>query len=320
MKKIKLAIILFMLFLSNISFSAQDATVIVNNSVIKSEPRENANTLEFLPEGTEVRISSQPFEGGWYKIRSKSGAYGWIHESYLSVGKANRMKEDENPIPSEPTPMGMSRPSAKAVSGNKKIYTRVFYGMQFQNATDINDIFQFTEFRSISDVGAELGFYLNNPRWAIVARAEMLYKDVVAKETATSITYNIGLRSYPIMGGIEYAVTKDSPILFSAAFLIGFAPKTSLNVQAISMQSPNSLILSDMPMTTLIRGNLTKPVGKVFSVFAETSYRYLVSKELSTAEAASMRGGQVFIKNNRYQNRIIDLTGIGVAVGVGFHF
>ncbi len=321
MKKINLILIILMLFVSSIVMAAQDATVTTNNATIKSDPRENANTLEFLPLGSEVRISSQPFEGGWFKIRSKSGAYGWIHESFLSVGKANKLREQaQDQLPNEPSPIAQYKERAKTNVANKRIFTRVFYGMQFQNATDINDIFSFTEFKSISDVGGEVGIYLNNPRWAILMRVEMLYKDVVAKETASGITYNIGLRSYPIMGGIEYTLTKDSPIVFSAAAMVGFAPKTSLNVQAISLTAPNSLIMTDTPMTTLLRGNLTKPVGKMFSVFAETSYRYLVSKELSTAEAASMRGGQVFIKNNRYQNRIIDLTGIEVGIGVGFTF
>src|SRR5688572_12021850 len=65
------------------AYAAQDSTVIAENAAIRVEPKKTSKALEYLPLGSEVRISSYPMPGGWYKIRAKNGVYGWIHETEL---------------------------------------------------------------------------------------------------------------------------------------------------------------------------------------------------------------------------------------------
>lgn len=295
------------------AWAAQDVTVVIDNAIVRADPRDGAEVIEYLPIGTEIRISDYPLEGGWYKVRAKDGRYGWIHEAYLSVAKteesvaaaaeAAAAAEDERPKPER----------------DRRFFVRAFYGLQFQGAADLNDLFSFTEFSMGNFFGGEGGYFVN-PKFAFLLRAEVIYKDVVAKESVTGITYAMALRSYPVMAGAEYLIVKTPPLRLSLGAMAGLAFKTSFTTEALSLTTPNSLTLQDAPLAALARLNLTRPLGRTFSVFAEAGYRYLVSKELSTADAGSMHGGQVFIKNGRYQNRIIDLSGFELAAGLGVHF
>ena len=84
--KISAALIFFLVCIAPAQVqAAQDTTVIIDNAIVRAEPRDNAKIVEYLQQGNEIRVSNYPLEGGWYKVRSKGGAYGWVHESYLSV-------------------------------------------------------------------------------------------------------------------------------------------------------------------------------------------------------------------------------------------
>ncbi len=76
-------------FISSQAYAAQDTTIIIDNAPIRSDPSTSAKSIDYLPIGSEMRISSYPLPGGWYKVRATTGEYGWINVFYLSIGKAS---------------------------------------------------------------------------------------------------------------------------------------------------------------------------------------------------------------------------------------
>jgi hypothetical protein len=71
----------------------------------------------------------------------------------------------------------------------------------------------------------------------------------------------------------------------------------------------------------MIRANVTRPLGRMFSIFAEVGYRYLKTAELDTSAAAGVNGGVSFLNAaNLYQFRAIDVSGPFIDAGAGVHF
>ncbi len=313
MKYFKYIFLLGLLLVTSNVFAAQDVTVMVDNAIIRKEPKESSEILEYLPVGTEIRTSSNPVAGGWYKVRSRNGEYGWIHEGFLSVSQRYGGVPKKNP-----GAYAQVKQAAQPLLPRKMVI-RPILGLQFGNAADINDIFTFNEFTMFNYFGGEFGYRWNR-NFGFLIRADIIIKDLVAKESITQVTYNLGLRSYPLMAGAEYFVIMTPPFQMSLAGYIGFALNTSFNLQAVNLNAPNAVTLSESPLTWMLRLNLTRPLGKTFSVFAEGGYRYIVTSELSTAAASTTNGGQVFVKNGGYMNRIIDLSGFTAGIGVGVHF
>lgn len=310
-------ILFLFIFFHHTSFSAQDSTVVIDNAIIRKEPKDKSPIIEYLPAGVEVRISSYPLEGGWYKIRASNGEYGWIHESYLSVPKT-QYKVSEIDIESEQETKEAAEVVPKPIK-EKKFFLRGAWGAQFGYALDINEVFQFNEFRMINLASLETGYRFFQ-RFSLILRTEMLYKDVVAKEMNTLITYNVRVRSYPVTFGIEYHLI-DKPIFkLNLDALVGLAFSTYFETQALSLNPPNSVRISSNPFTFILKANATRPLGRTFLIFCDIGYRYLVTPELSTIHAVEVNGGQVFIRSNTYKNRIIDLSGVFGTLGIGVRF
>lgn len=311
------AVILLNFLLSLCAFAAQDATVVIENAIIFEEPKESAQVLEYLPMGGEVRISSYPIEGGWYKVRARSGKYGWIHENNISVAKVAAPGDEKVVIENENEEPGKEGPPKP--ERDRRWFIRGMYGITYGGASDINDIFSLDEFTMRNQGAIEAGWFYK-PKIALLFRAEVLYKDVVVKEKITTITYNLGVRSYPLMLGAEYYLVNLPPFKLSGAALVGLGLNTEFTTEAFNLPVPNSHSMSAAPLTALFKVTATRPLARWLSLVAEGGYRFLVTPELTTGTAANMRGGQVFIKDNVYKNRIIDLSGYVISAGLGFHF
>ncbi|MGE4234233.1 MAG: SH3 domain-containing protein [Bacteriovoracia bacterium] len=303
----KTRLVVGLLFLVSTSvFGAQDTTVIKDDTTIYAEPNKTSQVLEYLPMGSEIRISSYPMPGGWYKVRSKTGAYGWVHESFLSVSKLT--EEDKQRL----ADAGV-RPNTKS-----RLAIRGLAGFSFFRPDDLNDIFGFDDLSTGYNFGGEIAYHLSE-RFAILLRGEFLYKDIFAKEFTSSTLYNVGIRSYPVMVGVDLFFFKLPAFRLSLGLMAGVAIATSFTTEAYSISVPNNtVVLEANPFTSLARINLTRPLGRIFSVFVEGGYRYLKSADLDTSNTAS--GGVIYVKDYQYKARNIDLSGIVLSAGVGLNF
>lgn len=288
--------------------AAQDSTIITDNAPIRVEPRSNGKVLEYLAVGTEVRISSFPMQGGWYKIRSKTGAYGWVSEKFLSVYRppAEATKEE---IPQGPRP-----------ERDRKWFVRALGGFDFFRPDDVNALFNFSDLNTGYYVGGEFGYFVSD-RVALEFRSEAMVKDVVAKETLSGINFNLSLRSYPTMLGFDFYFAKLPAMRLSLGVFGGVALATSFAAEASALALPNITVLQRQPFTSLLRLNLTRPLGRIISVFMELGYRYLRTENIDTSISAPVNGGpQVFARSGVFTQPTIDLSGIVAGVGIGIHF
>lgn len=295
-----------MLSASAVAWGAQDSTIIEDNAPVRAEPAANAKVIDFLPVGMEVRVSSYPLPGGWYKVRARNGMYGWIAEQYVSVQKADETEKPHVEVIEGPRP-----------ERDRKWYLRVVGGYDFFRPQDLNDAFHFNDLNTGYTVGGELGYFISE-RVAVLLRSEALIKDVVANESISRVTYNLGIRSYPIMGGFDFYFAKEAAFRFSLGVLAGVAASTTFTAEAINLSSPNIVVLSSNPFTTYVRANATRPLGRVVSIFAELGYRYLSSPAISTVNSSN--GGGVWVVDNSFKARQIDLSGVVLAAGLGLHF
>ena len=290
--------------------AAQDSTVVVDNAPIRLEPRSSSKVLEYLSVGTEVRVSSYPMPGGWYKIRSKTGAYGWLSETFLSVYKP----KDENSVAKDDVPQG-PKPER-----DRKFFIRTLGGFDFFRPDELNFLFNFQDLNTGYYIGGEFGAFISE-RVAMVFRSEALVKDVVAKENSSGVNFNLSLRSYPTMLGFDFYIAKMPAMRLSFGIYGGLAMSTSFAVEASALPQPNIVVLQAQPFTTLARLNLTRPLGRIISVFMELGYRYLRTSELDTSGAAPISGGSVvYSSTGVFQTRAIDLSGVVLGVGLGIHF
>lgn len=303
-----LAALLFTAAPSPVARAAQDSTVTVDNAPIRVEPRSNAKVLEYLPVGTEVRISSYPMQGGWYKIRSKTGAYGWVNEKYLSVYKPPPESSKEE-VPTGPRP-----------ERDRKWFVRAFGGFDFFRPDDLNALFGFSDLNTGYYVGGEFGYFVSE-RVAVEFRSEALVKDLTANETLTGITFNMSIRSYPTMLGFDFYFAKLPAMRLSLGIFGGVALGTSFSTEAPSLNQPNITVLQRQPFTSLIRLNLTRPLGRILSVYMELGYRYLRTENIDTSISQGVNGGpQLYAQNGVFAQPQIDLSGIIAGVGLGIHF
>jgi hypothetical protein len=300
---------MLMIFLSAVQvYAAQDSTVIQDNAPIVTEPKKGAKAIEYLPIGSEVRISSYGMQGGWYKIRSKSGIYGWINEKYLSVYKS----PDEGP--KEKTDYG-PRPER-----DRKWFLRGVGGFDFFRPDDLNTLFSFTDLNTGYSLGGELGVFISE-RVSVCFRIEAIVKDITARERTSNINFNLSIRSYPVMGGMDFYFVKLPPLRLSLGIFGGMAMATSFASEAPALDKPNLAVLQRSPFTSYVRLNLTRPLGRIFSVFMEAGYRYLRTEEIETTATQGIQGGTaIYAKDGIFRNRVIDLSGVVIAGGVGVHF
>ncbi len=290
--------------------AAQDSTIVVDNAPIRLEPRSNAKVLEYLAVGTEVRISSYPMPGGWYKIRSKTGAYGWLSETFLSVYKP----KDDSLVSKDDVPQG-PKPER-----DRKFFIRGLGGFDFFRPDELNFLFDFQDLNTGYYVGGEFGVFISE-RVAMEFRSEAMVKDIVAKENSSGVNFNLSIRSYPTMLGFDFYIAKLPAMRLSFGIFGGVALSTTFAAEASALPQPNIIVLQRQPFTTLARLNLTRPLGRIISVFMELGYRYLRTEDIDTSVAAPISGGsEVFARTGVFVPRAIDLSGVVLGVGLGIHF
>lgn len=311
-KFLKNALLLFLLSITaqtmgaGRALAAQDSTVIEDNAPVRAEPEKNAKIIDYFPVGMEVRVSSYPLPGGWYKVRARSGMYGWVSEEHISVQKEGEVGPRRVEVIEGPRP-----------DRDRKWYLRFLGGYDFFQPGDLNDTFRFNDLNTGYTVGGELGYFISE-RVAALMRIEALLKDVVANEARSNVVFNLGIRSYPVMGGFDFYFSKEAALRLSLGVFAGVATGTTFTAEAINLSAPNTVVLSSSPFTAYVRANVTRPLGRIVSVFAELGYRHLNTSEISTVNSSN--GGGIWVVNNAFKARSIDLSGFVLAAGLGVHF
>lgn len=293
---------LLLILLSTLAWCAQDATVTKDNSPVRQDPNQTSKIIDYFQAGEELRLSSYPVNKEFYKVRARNGQYGWIHIRYVSIEKPPEGEDSEDDIP-EP-------------QRDRRHSIRVFGGFDFFKPQDLNDVFGFNELNYGYNAGAEYGFGIGM-RMSLLFRVEALLKNVVAKETTTNLVYNLSLRSYPIMGGLDFKILKDPPIKLSVSVYAGIATRTSFTAEALNQNPPNETTIQSSDFTSLITLNVIRPLGRTFSVFASGGYRHLKTGLQDVTNGNN--GGQVFRISGVWKPRVIDLSGFIFNLGLGVH-
>jgi hypothetical protein len=302
LKKRLLALNLIFLLLPT-AYGAQDASIKKNNTPIRQEPNDSSKVIDYLQEGDEVRVSSYPVNGVYYKVRARNGQYGWVNIKYTTIRVPDPNFVDPN-APPEPE--------------RERLYAvRLFGGAALFKPQDLNDVYNFSELNNGWTVGGEVAWRFS-PRFSLLFRVQGMLKDVVAKEIVTQYVYNLNIRSYPTMVGIDFLMLRDFPVHISIGVLAGLALKTTFSSEALNLPTPNRVVLETTPFTTLLRIHATRPLGRMFSVFGEAGYQILKSELVNTSNSSS--GGGVFKIAGEYKQRVIDLSGFTLSAGFGFHF
>ncbi len=239
----------------------------------------------------------------FYKVRARNGQYGWIQMKYLDLKMPDEKAEDPN-APPEPV-------------ADRHFAIRALGGFNFIRPNDLNDVFAFDELNYGYNAGAEF-IWNYADRWSAILRGEVILKDTVAKETTTNTVYALGLRSYPLMAGIDFKILKELPVYLSIAAYGGIAVRTTFAAQAVNYSEPNTAKLAMTHFTGMGLVHVTRPLGRLFSVGLSGGYRYLKTSKLDPENTAN--GGTVFRVAGVWQTREIDLSGFLVNFNFAVHF
>ncbi len=88
--------------------SAETLSVISSGSLnMRQGPGTNFHVVTQLPRGTDVDVIER--QGGWVKIKTKSGAVGWVSASYL--GEKTPIQPQKQQPKSEPQPQQQNKQS-----------------------------------------------------------------------------------------------------------------------------------------------------------------------------------------------------------------
>lgn len=104
----------------------------------------------------------------------------------------------------------------------------------------------------------------------------------------------------------------------SVGIYAGAAVNTTFAAEALSLAPDNRSVFGGTPFTTLAKINVIRPLGRMFSIFAETGYRFLKTDAFDTTN--TVNGGEVFKISGYYKSRVIDMSGFILGAGIGFHF
>jgi hypothetical protein len=221
--------------------AARVATVDTDEVEVYDGPARGRKVIEKLPRGSQVAASNQPLEG-FYKVRLKDGAIGFIAADTLVLGaiptdgEANG-PEEESTVPSAPVSPPPSRPAVSG--GNSKpaegpgppgdavssspsaaliepafrqrpsrqyLRFKALGGYDFFKSGDINSLYDADVLKFGYSMGLEME-YLFTPDLAMVVRFERVFKSVLGRDRNTTQKYDLQLGSWPLMTGVELTLT-----------------------------------------------------------------------------------------------------------------
>jgi hypothetical protein len=306
---------LSLLFISKPALSARSATVDVEGVELKEGPGAGFKTLEKLPKGTPLAAGNQPIEG-FFKVRTGAGTIGFVQADLLVL------QPPEAPAPEEPSPAPRPRSQRQRQAQQprfRRYKVKAIGGYDFFSVADVNTLFSANVLQFGYSAGVEFE-YVVLPEWALVFRAERLFKSVLARDSNTLKSFDMSISSNPLMLGGEYTVSDNGIFSAHVALLGGIGLVTDLRATDLTDNPPNVTDMSALAYTGLLKADVTYSINKTWTVLAEAGYRYLATPQITPAD--SQNGSQIFKdpKTQAYIPLSLSLSGPFIGVGVGAAF
>lgn len=248
------------------ALAARLARVDIEGAEIFEGPGKGYRLLEKLPKGAAVSASNVPTEG-YYKIRTVAGVVGWISAEVLVIepeSPEEKKKEEEK--------------RADARRYKRDVRLKLLGGANFFGADQVNQLFGIDALQLGLNYGGELQLFLA-PWISLGFRYEYVVKSVNASNDTD--TFEIDLRSNPVMAGVELHLIDDSMLEFSITGYGGMALQTELVSVASDRAAPNETKLFAHSPTFTVKANVGFNITKSIGLYAEFGYRYLKTAKLT---------------------------------------
>lgn len=296
-----------MVFPAHVAFAARGAVVDVDSVELRDGPGPQHKAVETLARGAAVTASNQPIEG-YFKVRTASGAIGFVQADMLVLQPLPNTLPDEAAVRSS---------AVKARKGPMEVRLKLLGGYNFFSIGDFNELLGADVIRFGYSSGGQFELILT-PALAVVMRAEYLFKNVTARDRVADKTYDLSVRSLPIMAGVNITLASHSSWSGYFGLMGGLAQLTQLSATSTSEAEPNVTASSAMGYTGMAKLEFVYALGRNFSIIGEGGYRYLTTAQLTPSLVGN--GSSIFQSGGVDVPISINLSGPFVGFGAGVAF
>jgi uncharacterized protein YgiM (DUF1202 family) len=313
------------------AFAARPGTVDADNVELREGPGTNYRALDKLPKGTPVAASNQPIDG-YYKVRTGAGVIGFVPADALVLqpvptddapsGAAQAPPPESQVAPSDvPKPTLSNESAFRNKSTRRFVRLKAIGGYNFFSVSDVNSLLNANVLQFGFSAGGEIDF-LFTPDLAFIIRVERVFKSVFAQDQKTLKSFSMNLTSYPVMAGLNLALTSDTHWSTHFAVMGGLGLLTDLTAIDLSDTAPNVTEMTSTTFTGVAAFDLTYSFNKTWSVFAEAGYRYLQTSQIIPGTSASANGAGIFESPNttNFVPVTLNLSGPFIGAGLGVSF
>jgi uncharacterized protein YgiM (DUF1202 family) len=309
------------------AWAARPATVDTDNIELREGPGANYRVLDKLPKGTPLAASNQPIDG-YYKVRTGAGVIGFVAADALvlqavpSEDAPSQAASAPPPADSGIAPSEMHRPTLSNESAFRNTKSRRYIrikaigGYNFFSVGDVNTLLSANVLQFGFSAGGEIDFMFTQDL-AFVIRIEKVFKSVFAQDQKTLKSFSMNLSSYPVMAGLNLALTSDTKWSTHFAVMGGLGLLTDLTAIDLSDAAPNVTEMTSTTFTGVAAFDLTYSFSKTWSVFAEVGYRYLQTSPIIPGTPTSANGAAIFEAPNTQAFSPVSLNLSGPFVGGG---
>lgn len=314
--------------------ASRPATVDVENVELREGPGVAYRVIDRLPKGSPVAASNEPTEN-YYKIRTSAGLIGFVKADSLilqpipsedspSVAQAAPPPLSGGPGTGSPVaPSDAYKPTVATDSGFRQKTHRKYFrvkmlgGYNLFSVGDVNALLGADVLKNGFNLGGEANF-LFTPDLALVLRLERVFMTVFARDTKTNHTFQMDLSSWPLMLGLELALTSSPKFSTHFAVMGGLGLVTGLTATDLSEPSPNVTQLGTTTFAGLAKLDASYVIYKGLAGFLEIGYRYVRTPQVIPAE--SQAGSDVLKSKGEFVPVAIDLSGPYASLGLSFTF
>jgi hypothetical protein len=313
-------LILLALLLPSLALAALPARVDEDGTPFYSVPSAEGQVLKTLQKGTALAVSNYPTEG-FYKARTVEGDVGWVSADVLILYEREQAGSKDAPtITADGRPVDPRRapPSVSSPPTEPHWVLRAFAGLDFYNMTAVNTQLGDNYLTSAVHFGGE-GHYLLQESLALVLRGEYLTSTVTAS-TATLNSFELFASSIPIMGGVNIGIFSNEHFSFGAGILVGLGFETQLTSTALNQEKPNKTVYGGTALAGLVRAELVWKITRLFSLFAESGYRYLKTAQAKPLVEGNGSGLFTSTTTGTILPLPVDFSGWVMSLGAGITF
>lgn len=223
------------------SFAAQDAVVTVEQAAVRETPTMDAESIQNLNAGTKVRVS-QYNKDGWYKIKSKSGKYGWIWQADITILAYTTDVETANLEMQKKSHDRRSRAEGPwlfvRTGGSVYLLTSADVSHRLRNASST----LYPGLGGFLEVATRIG---ENYRLALRLGTYSASSSLSHKNVTTGLTtsYTITHKGTPVLFGLDTDILQTEIFQLAGGIYAGFGMSNTTTIQS-DQPAPNSTELS----------------------------------------------------------------------------